>query len=105
MNATTPNDAASIAETDRKALDLAVLEAVARERKRIGQEFHDHLSQLLLGAAFGAKALADRLPAASPEAAAAGDLARLINSAVQQMRDVVLGLNRVESDTSTLRQK
>jgi len=105
MNATTSTDGATFTEADRKTLDLAVREAVERERRRIAQELHDHLSQLLLGAAFGAKALADRLPVASPEAVDAEDLARLINATVQQTRNIVFGLNPANLDASSLKQE
>jgi two-component system, LuxR family, sensor kinase FixL len=102
MNVRTDSPPNRLAET----LERAVLESAEQERRRIGQELHDHLSQVLLGAAFGAKALADRLPPASAEAAAAEDLARLVNSAVQQMRDLVRGLNSAaERDACSSRQK
>jgi len=95
MNATTPCQTTRLAET----LERAVRESAEQERRRIGQQLHNHLSQLLVGAAFGAKALADRLPAASPEAAAAQDLARLINSAVNETRVIVRGLNSADRPT------
>jgi signal transduction histidine kinase len=101
MNTTTPSQTTRLAET----LERAVLESAEQERRRIGQELHNHLSQLLVGAAFGAKALADRLPAASPEAAAAEDLARLIHSAVQETRDIVRGLNPTDRYAPALGKK
>jgi len=77
----------------RQLLERARLGAVARERKRIGQQLHDHLCQQLLGAAFAAKALSNSLPPASDATAEADELARLVNSAVQQVRDITRGLN------------
>ena len=80
----------------RRELEHALRQAAGRESRRIGQELHDHLCQHLLGAAFSAKALANHLDPTSPAAAEAGELARLINSAVQQTRDIVRGLNSAD---------
>ena len=77
----------------RGEFDRALREAAGRERQRIGQEMHDHLCQHLLGAAFAAQALANSLPPGSPAAVEARELAQLINSAVQQTRDIVQGLH------------
>jgi signal transduction histidine kinase len=83
-------------------LESALLEAADRESQRIGQELHDHLCQHLLGAAFAAKALANSLPAGSQAATDAADVARLVNSAVQQVRDTARGLNPVDLGASGL---
>jgi PAS domain S-box-containing protein len=88
--------------TERKFLERALLEATERESRRIGQELHDHLCQHLLGAAFSSKAISTGLPADLPAAAELNDLARLINSAVQQTRDIARGLNPVELDSGGL---
>ncbi len=88
--------------TERRFLERALLEAAERESRRIGQELHDHLCQHLLGAAFSAKAAAMRLSADAPASAELHDLARLINSAVQQTRDIARGLNPVELDAAGL---
>ena len=74
-------------------LERARREAVADERQRIAQALHDHLCQHLLGAAFAAQALAHSLAPGSPPAVEAGELVRLMHSAVQQTRDIVRGLN------------
>ena len=78
-------------------LERAQRLAVAKERQRIAQALHDHLCQHLLGAAFAARALANSLDPASPAAAEAGELARLMNAAVQQTRDIVRGLNPADA--------
>lgn len=83
-------------------MERALLESADRESRRIGQELHDHLCQHLLGAAFSAKALANSLDPASPLAIEAHELARLINSAVVQIREIVRGLNPAELDASGL---
>lgn len=90
-------------ESEKKFLEQALLEAAEREQRRIGQELHDHLCQHLLGAAFSAKALAGDLDREnSPHAAELHDLARLINDAVTQVRDVSRGLQPVEFDAAGL---
>ena len=88
--------------TERKFLERALLEASERESRRIGQELHDNLCQHLLGAAFSAKAVAMGQPADLPVSAELHNLARLINSAVQQTRDIARGLNPVEMDSAGL---
>ena len=101
-NETRPKNRTRAREAEREFLERAFLEAADRESQRIGQELHDHLCQLLLGAAFSAKALAHTLDPASPAASEAEDLARLINSAVGQMREIVRGLNPADLDASGL---
>lgn len=88
--------------TERKFLERALLEATERESRRIGQELHDHLCQHLLGAAFSAKAVALGLPAESPVERELNRLARTINEAVKQARDIARGLNPVEMDAAGL---
>lgn len=89
--------------SEEKFLEMALLEASEREQRRIGQDLHDHLCQHLLGAAFGAKALAGALDRdKSPHAPALHDLARLVNDAVAQVRDVSRGLHPVELDADGL---
>jgi signal transduction histidine kinase len=74
-------------------LERTAREAARRERRRIGQELHDNLCQNLLGAAFTVKAVADKLPPDSAEAVELEMAVRLVNAAVQQARDIALGLN------------
>jgi len=89
--------------TETKFLERALLEAAEREQRRIGQDLHDHLCQHLLGAAFSAKALAGALDREqSRHAAQLHDLARLINDAVSQARDISRGLHPVELDSAGL---
>lgn len=83
-------------------LERALLDSADRESRRIGQELHDNLCQHLLGAAFAAKALANSLPPGSSAAVEAGEIARLVNSAVQQARDIARGLNPAELDAAGL---
>ncbi len=89
--------------TETKFLERALLEAADREQRRIGQDLHDHLCQHLVGAAFSAKAEAGALDReASPHAAPLHDLARLINDAVKQVREISRGLHPVELDSAGL---
>lgn len=89
--------------TERKFLEEALLHASDREQRRIGQELHDHLCQHLLGAAFAAKALAGNLDREDSDSAPQlHELARLINDAVFQVRDLSRGLHPVELDSAGL---
>lgn len=88
---------------ENKFLERALLEAAEREQRRIGQELHDHLCQHLLGAAFAAKALAGAMDREQSRLAPQlHDLARLINDAVTQVRDISRGLHPVELDAAGL---
>ena len=83
--------------TELKFLEHAFLDAADREQRRIGQEMHDHLCQHILGAAFAVKALAGDLDReGSRHAKQLHDLARLVNEAVTQVRDISRGLHPVE---------
>lgn len=80
----------------------ALLGVAERESQRLAQRLHDDLCQVLLGATFSAKALAQRLPPESPVAADLDDLVRLINSAVEAARCVMRDLNPVGLDAAGL---
>jgi PAS domain S-box-containing protein len=85
---------------NRQRLERAHHEGAVHERKRIAQELHDHLCQHLVGAAFAAKALSISLPPSSEATAEADEVARLVNSAVQQVRNIARGLNSMAVDSS-----
>jgi PAS domain S-box-containing protein len=79
--------------TGRRAFGRALMDAVAAEQRRIGQEMHDGLGQELTGLALSARALANR--AARERDAIAGDLdqlASLATSCIQDARLIVQGL-------------
>jgi PAS domain S-box-containing protein len=84
----------------RQLLERALQKGAVHERKRIAKELHDHLCQHLVGAAFAAKALSISLPPASEATAEAAEVAQLVNSAVQQVRNLARGLNSVELNSS-----
>ncbi len=80
--------------TERRAFGRALIEAVAGEQRRIGQEMHDGLGQELTGLALSARALANR--AARERDAIADDLdelAMLATSCIQDARLLVQGLS------------
>jgi signal transduction histidine kinase len=87
---------------EREFLVRALLEVAERENRRIGQELHDHLCQVLVGAAFAAKAVSLNLPPSSPAAAELDELVRLISSAAQQTRDIARSLHPIELDSAGL---
>ncbi|MGA7215240.1 MAG: histidine kinase [Terrimicrobiaceae bacterium] len=89
--------------TELKFLEHAFLDAAEREQQRIGREMHDSLCQHILGAAFAAKALAGDLDReGSRHAGQLHDLARLVNEAVTQVRDISRGLHPVELESGGL---
>ena len=80
--------------THRRAFGRALIDAIAGEQRRIGQEMHDGLGQELTGLALSARALANR--AARERDAIAGDLdqlAALATSCIQDARLLVQGLS------------
>jgi PAS domain S-box-containing protein len=80
--------------TERRAFGQALIEAVAAEQRRIGQEVHDGLGQELTGLALSARALANR--AARERDAIAGELdelALLATGCIQEARLIVQGLS------------
>ncbi len=80
--------------TGRRAFGRSLIEAVASEQRRIGQEMHDGLGQELTGLALSARALANR--AARERDAIADDLnqlASLATSCIQDARLIVQGLS------------
>jgi PAS domain S-box-containing protein len=78
----------------RRAFGRALMDAIASEQRRIGQEMHDGLGQELTGLALSVRALANR--AARERDAIAADLeqlAALATSCIQDARLIVQGLS------------
>jgi signal transduction histidine kinase len=76
-----------LAMAERALAEQEVLEAGAREQKRIAYDLHDDLGQQLVGIAFKAKLLGDKLQSSHPgEAEEAATIARLANDAARQTR-------------------
>lgn len=88
--------------TERVRLGRQLVEVTDREQARIGQDLHDGLGQQLVAVALGIHALARRL-GHSPEAAAAGELAGLVDQALTQTRDLSRGLHPVRLESGGLR--
>ncbi|HPC96630.1 MAG TPA: histidine kinase [Sedimentisphaerales bacterium] len=87
----------------RRRLERDLLEISEREQRRIGQELHDSLGQLLTGIAIMTKALERKLRRqAIAEAGDAKEIARLVNSAVEETRHLSRGLYPVALDENGL---
>lgn len=79
--------------TVRKRLETAVMEVSGREQRRIGQDLHDGLGQLLTGIAFLSKVQEQRLlEKSAPEAPEASKIVRLVNEAIHKARELARGL-------------
>jgi len=88
--------------TERRAFGRALIDAAAREQRRIGQEMHDGLGQELTGLALTARALATRAEREWPgRASELGELSKLAASCIQGARRIVQGLSPLsEADGS-----
>ena len=89
--------------TRRKRMEKELLEISDREQRRIGQDLHDGLSQLLTGTAFASKVLEERLAAkSSPETGQAAKVVELLESATSEARRVARGLHPVQLEAGGL---
>ncbi|HEY3738339.1 MAG TPA: PAS domain S-box protein [Bryobacteraceae bacterium] len=89
--------------SERKRLEMTILEISEAERRRIGQDLHDGLGQHLTGVAFMSKVLEDRLAESSPALAAeAGKIVKLVNDSIRMTRELARGLLPVVSDPREL---
>jgi PAS domain S-box-containing protein len=80
--------------TERKALGRALIDAIAGEQRRIGQEMHDGLGQELTGLSLSMRALANRASREQlPFAADLDQLTALITACIQSARRIVHGLS------------
>lgn len=97
------NDALRVEITARRALERQLLAVSEREQKRFGRELHDDVGQVLTGAAFLCKALADKLKSAGSETARDAErVVEVINQALEQARCLARGLYPVELDAEGL---
>ena len=79
--------------TDRIKLEREILEISERERRRIAEDLHDGLGQVLVGTAFLASTLRQDLAAKSlPEARQADRLLQVLDEAVDQTRSLARGM-------------
>jgi signal transduction histidine kinase len=83
--------------SERKRLEQEILDISDREKRRIGQDLHDSLGQLLTGIGFKSKSLENRIAAKGiPEADSARQIAELVTQAISQARGLARGLQPVE---------
>jgi PAS domain S-box-containing protein len=80
--------------TDRRKLEQEIQEISEREQRRLGQDLHDGLGQMLTGINFLTKVLQQKLTtkAIEPEAKEAGNVVSLLNQALSQCREIARGL-------------
>ena len=72
---------------ERALAEREIIEAGAREQRRIAYDLHDDLGQHLVGIAFKAKLLGEKLQSTHPQQAEeAASIARLANDAARQTR-------------------
>jgi signal transduction histidine kinase len=88
---------------ERVRLEKVVLEITERERRTIGHELHDGLSQHLTGTALVAQAAAARIGSRFPdEAAELGKIVNLIEQGIEQTRRLAKGLLLAEIERDGL---
>ncbi len=79
--------------TERRNLEKEIQEISEREQRRLGQDLHDGLGQMLTGINFLAKVLQQKLAAKNlEEAEEAASIVSLINQALSQTREIARGL-------------
>ncbi len=86
---------------EHTAIEREVAEVSGRLERRIGQDLHDGLGQVLTGISFQAKALQRRL-GSGPEAESAADISSQVSQAIGQTRNLARMLHPVEADAHSL---
>lgn len=90
--------------TDRRRLEKEVLEISEEERRRIGQEMHDDLGQMLTGIHLITQNLARKLKLNElPGAEEVQEIASLVKEADEHARGLARGLVHVELDSAGLK--
>lgn len=87
--------------TDRVRLQKEILEISSREQRRIGQDLHDGLGQLLTAIAFLAQALQQRLTDAD-DSESAEQIVKLVHDAISKTRGLARGLCPVQVEENGL---
>src|SRR5205814_9358901 len=83
--------------SERRRLEQEILDISDREKRRIGQDLHDSLGQLLTGIGFKSKSLENKIAARDlPEANAARQIADLVTQETSQARALARGLQPVD---------
>jgi len=89
--------------TERRRMEREILEISNREKRRIGQDLHDELGQLLTGICFRIVELeTDLTKNNQPEARDASEIVDLVQTAILQSRAMAWGLNPVSLETGGL---
>jgi PAS domain S-box-containing protein len=89
--------------TERKRLEKGLLEIEEREQRRIGQDLHDDLGQLLTGIAFKSRGLQRKLEKNLPVSAGnIEEITLLVNQAKDQARLLSRGLLSLETEEESL---
>ncbi len=89
--------------SERRALEQEVLRIAEDERRRIGQDLHDGLGQMLTGTALIARSVARRLDRGESPEAEAREVVGLIKEADAYARQLARGLVPVELEADGLR--
>ena len=85
---------------ERALAEREIIEAGAREQRRIAYDLHDDLGQQLVGIAFKAKLLGEKLRSTHPaQAEEASTISRLANEAARQTR---LTAHKLDSDNGAI---
>ena len=89
--------------TEHANLEREILEISEREHRRIAQDLHDGLGQLLAGTAYLGNTLRQELAARSrPEVRQVDRLLRALNEAIWQTRGLARGLHPVKAEPNGL---
>ena len=89
--------------TERVNLEREILEISEREQRRIAQDLHDGLGQLLVGTAYLGNTLRKELAARSlPEVRQLDRLLRVLDEAIGQTRSLARGLHPVKPEPNGL---
>ncbi|MEO6739797.1 MAG: PAS domain S-box protein [Chthoniobacteraceae bacterium] len=88
--------------TDQRRLEQEIVEISDREKDRLGRDLHDGLCQNLAGIAALCATLGAQLRPKSKPAAAAAEIARLLNDTIGEARRLARGLNPVGLNGSGL---
>ena len=89
--------------TERRRLEKEILDVTEQERRRIGQDLHDGLGQMLTGIGLLSQNLARQLEQReASEAEDAAEITDLIREADQYARDLARGLTPVDLEASGL---
>ena len=89
--------------TERRRLEKEIMNVTEQERRRIGQDLHDGLGQMLTGIGLLMQNLTRRLESEGvPGAEEAAEITNLVKDADQYARDLAHGLTPVDLDASGL---